>query len=298
MKKLFMLLSLMIIVAGCNSAPNWSAKIEQAPYFKDGEASQLVVSVKEEGNEVKGLEVEAVLEMTKMDHDDLKVQLKEQDAGIYIGEIVLPMAGEWEAIVTMKDGEQETETVLTFEAEKANGVALVNDQEITKEDLDFYRVINEIQIAMYEEADRKQYSGAELDEALRYWEQQREVLDNRNTLLSQIIRLQAAKLLGEEKGYTAEPKEIEAAVKEVKQQYAKSEVAQQLIQEYGEEKFWNKEHQQYEAILITRKVQEDVVNKVKEENPQSQQNEVNMLAQKEYEELLVSQVGTLNIKVF
>ena len=58
-----------------------------------------------------------------------------------------------------------------------------------------------------------------------------------------------------------------------------------------------KERKQYQLIVLSKKVQQDVINKVKKENPKAEEKEVNLLANKEYEELLISQIGTLKISL-
>jgi molybdate-binding protein len=70
-----------------------------------------------------------------------------------------------------------------------------------------------------------------------------------------------------------------------------------MIQEYGEEKFWEIEKQQYKMIVLSQKVQKDLVEKVKKENPKMSEQEIYFQAQKEYEELLVSQVNSLEIEI-
>jgi hypothetical protein len=68
-----------------------------------------------------------------------------------------------------------------------------------------------------------------------------------------------------------------------------------MIKEYGEKSFWNKELSQYQLIVLSKKVQQDVMNKVKKANPKAEEKEIYFLANKEYEELLISQMGTLKI---
>jgi hypothetical protein len=50
-------------------------------------------------------------------------------------------------------------------------------------------------------------------------------------------------------------------------------------------------------IVMSQKVQKDLLEKVKKENPKAGEQEVYYLAQKEYEELLVSQVNSLSIEI-
>ncbi|MCM3764105.1 hypothetical protein [Neobacillus niacini] len=50
-------------------------------------------------------------------------------------------------------------------------------------------------------------------------------------------------------------------------------------------------------IVLSKKVQSDLVTKVKKENPSYGEQEVLFQAQKQYEDLLVSQVNSLEIEI-
>lgn len=176
-------------------------------------------------------------------------------------------------------------------------VATVNGDPITVEDIYFYQVINRIQIAMLKEKDLAKYTGADKENAKKFWESREQEALHPNTLLTQVIRLRAMALLGKEKGHQATEQEVSQEIDKVKQEYAENQSVQALIKEYGEEKFWNKQKSQYQLIVLVNKVQQDVIAKVKEANPKAEMKEVNMLAEKKYEELLVSQVGSLQIKI-
>jgi len=176
-------------------------------------------------------------------------------------------------------------------------VAKINGEPITQADLDFYQFINLIQIEMYRAADQSTYQGEELNQAMKYWDAQAEDAKNPNTLLTQIIRLRAMSLLAEEKGHQATAEEVDKEVAKVKEIYQKQPVAMKMIGEYGEEKFWDQEKAQYERIVLVNKVQQDMIQKVKEANPNADAKEINMLAEKKYEELVVSQMGTLEIEI-
>jgi hypothetical protein len=104
-------------------------------------------------------------------------------------------------------------------------------------------------------------------------------------------------MLAEEKGHTATDAEIQTELNKVRDQYNQFESAKAMINEYGEEKFWETEKQQYQLIVLSQKVQKDIIEKVKKENPTMGQQEINFQAQKQYEELLVSQVNSLNIVI-
>lgn len=176
-------------------------------------------------------------------------------------------------------------------------VAYINGEKITDEDLNFYELINLIQIAMYKEDEKKKRTGKELNNSLDYWSDRETEAKNRNTLLTQAIRLQAMALLAEEKGHTWKQEEIDNEIKKVKIDYARYPVSIQMIKKFGEEQFWEKQKSQYKWIVLAKKVQQDIIDNVKRANPKAESKEINMLAAKKYEELLVSQVVSLKIEL-
>lgn len=305
MKKLLTFLMGLFVLSGCGGS-NYNVELVDTPVFIPDTASKVSFKVMEGESPSTGLEVKASFEMEKMDHGSIAVNLKEQGEGIYGGEVMLPMEGDWQALLTISNGSDETEKLVTFTVKKAETaaaklpegvVATVNGDKISDEDIKFYELINTIQIEMYREADKTKYQGKELEEAMKYWDAQEAAIKNQNTLLTQVIRLRAMALLAEEKGHKATDDEILAKLNETKNSYRNSAVAQKMIKDYGEDKFWAIQEKQHKLIVLVSKVQQDVLENVKKANPKAESKEINMLAQKKYEELLVSQVSTLDIKI-
>ncbi len=299
MKKLFSisLAAMLILLAGCGAKPDYKVEINQPFVYKQDQPSTLAVAITENDEAATGLKVHAEMAMLDMDHGTNEVDLEETEDGIYSGEVQLEMAGKWEIVFTIeKDGEK-SEEVLEYEVEESKGVATVNGELITHQDIEFYRFINKLHIAIGKEENKKKLQGEELKNANAYLDSQEKQIENQNTLMTQIIRLRAMAILGEEKGYKAEEAEVKAEIDKIKAQYDQYDVAKQMILEYGVENFWTKQEQQYQLIVLSQKVQNDVINKVKEENPDVNEQEIQFQAQKEYEELLVSQVNSLDIKI-
>jgi len=291
------ILMLVILLSACSSKPNWEVDITKEPAFLKGKTSTIEIELSDEGDPVNGVEVTAQFTMVEMDHGTLEVTFDEGDDGKYSGHAEFPMAGKYEAAFLLEKEGQEIEKVIEIDVKKAAGVASINGEWITEEDVEFYRFINHLHIEMARETDSKKYTGEELEEAMNYWDTQDEMNNNQNTLVAQIIRLRAMAMLGEEKGHQATEEEVQAEVEKVRSQYEDSERATQLIQEYGEEKFWKDQEAQYQRIVLTQKVQADVIELVKKDTPEASEQEVQFTAEKKYEELLVSQVDSLEIEL-
>ncbi|MDR7239270.1 FixH family protein [Neobacillus drentensis] len=293
----FGILLLIALLTGCASAPDYKVTVTKDLYFVKDTAMPFEIKVTENKKAVKGLDVSAQLSMTKMDHGSYDVKLEEGKNGTYSGQVNLPMGGKYEAALTLEKDGKKTEKIIEMNVTKPEGVAKINGEWITNEDVSFYKLINKLQLEINREGAKKKYTGKQLEEELAYLESQEKTIEDKNQLLTQIIRLRAIALLASEKGHKATETEVDAALLKAREQYNQYEPAKKLINEYGEEKFWATEKQQYQMIVMSQKVQMDLINKVKKENPKAGEQEIYFQAQKEYEELLVSQVNSLKIEI-
>ncbi|MCH6268775.1 FixH family protein [Neobacillus citreus] len=294
---LVMIVAFAAVMAGCSSGPDYKIDVTKELYFQKEKASPFEIKVTENGKAVTGLSVSVELSMSNMDHGTVKAKFAEGKGGTYSADVKVPMNGKYEAVFNFEKGGKKTEKVISIEVAKPEGVAKVNGKWITNEDVTFYKLINRLQLEINREAAKKNYSGAQLDEELAYLDSQEKLAEDKNQLLTQIIRLRSMAMLAEEKGHKAEAAEVDAAVEKARGQYAQFPSAQALIKQYGEEKFWTVEKQQYKLIVLAQMVQKDLVDQAKKENPKAGDQEVYYQAQKKYEDLLVSQINSLKVEI-
>jgi hypothetical protein len=299
MKKAMRLTALLLlaILAGCSADPEYNIEVTKPIYQLADKEMPFEIKVTEKDGAATGLNVSAEFSMTNMDHGTTEVELTEEEDGIYSGKVELPMTGKYEIFFVLEKDEKKAERVINYEVKQSEGVASINGEWITNEDIEFYKFINYLQLAINTETDQRRYTGDQLKEALSYWESQEKLVEDQNQLLTQIIRLRAMAMLAEEKGHTATDAEVEIEINKVRDQYSQFESAKAMINEYGEDKFWEIEKQQYQLIVLSQKVQKDIIETVKKENPEMAQQEINFQAQKQYEELLVSQVNSMKIVI-
>jgi hypothetical protein len=299
MKKAMRLTALLLLalLAGCSADPEYSIEVTKPIYQLAEKELPFEVKVTEKDEPAAGLKISAEFSMTNMDHGTTEVKLTEEEDGVYAGKVELPMTGKYEIFFVLEKDGQKKEKVINYEVKESEGVASINGEWITSEDIEFYKFINYLQLAINRETDQKRYTGDQLKEALSYWESQEKLVEDQNQLLTQIIRLRSMAMLAEEKGHTATDAEVETEINKVRDQYNQFESAKAMINEYGEDKFWEIEKQQYQLIVLSQKVQKDIIEKVKKENPTMAQQEINFQAQKQYEELLVSQVNSMKIVI-
>lgn len=289
---------LLAILAGCGTDKDWKVEVTKDLYYQKDKETSFQIKVTDDNKTVKDLKVNAEFSMANMDHGSESIPLQEEKNGLYSGNIALPMNGDYEIVLSLeKDGEK-VEKVIKETVKEPKGVATIEGDWVTEQDLEFYSFINKLHIAIGRETDEQNYKGDALKEAMNYWYSQEKLNENKNQLLTQIIRLRSVALLAEEKGDKASTKEVTAELEKARIQYNKSKVAQKMIKEFGEKKFWDKEKSQYKLIVLSQKVQSDIINDVKKENPKVNEQEIYYLAQKKYEELLVSQVNSLEIELY
>ena len=294
---MLVLLLLISLITGCSSGPDYKIDVTKELYYQKDTAMPFEIKVTDNKKAVKGLDVSAQLSMTNMDHGSYDVTFAEGKNGTYSGKVNLPMSGKYEAAFTLEKDGKKTEKVIDINVTKPKGVAKINGEWVTNEDVAFYQFINNLQLEINREAAKKKYTGKQLEEELAYLESQEKVNNNKNQVLTQIIRLRSMAMLANEKGHQATAAEVDASLGKAREQYNQYESAKRLIADYGEEKFWSTEKQQYEMIVLAQKVQKDLIAKVKKENPTFGEQEVYFQAQKQYEELLVSQVNSLKIEI-
>lgn len=176
-------------------------------------------------------------------------------------------------------------------------VASINGQKITNEDLNFYSCLSRIQIETKRTDDRKNLQGAQLEAVMKNWDTAEKTALDHNTVLTQIIRLHAVDLLAKEKGYTVTPQDAGKQLAADKANFQTYSVVQGLIKQYGEQKFWDQYQNWLQLQIQSKKVQADVIELAKKDNPNATSKEINYTASKNYEDLVVSQMGTLKIAI-
>lgn len=115
-KNLFVIVFLVLLLVGCSSGNGkLTVAVENEPKFTEGQQEEIVIRVEQDGKAVSDLEIDATLEMQKMDHGILEVHFTEGESGIYSTDVDLPMAGEWIMNVTADQDGEKFQTVVTFE---------------------------------------------------------------------------------------------------------------------------------------------------------------------------------------
>jgi hypothetical protein len=70
-----------------------------------------------------------------------------------------------------------------------------------------------------------------------------------------------------------------------------------LIKKFGEAKFTALAEKEYKYTVLAKQVETDMIEQTKKQNPNVNDQEINYLAQQNYEDLLVSQMNSLKIEI-
>lgn len=285
------------LLSGCSSNPNYNIEMTKPLYFLKDHATTFEIKVTENKKAVSGLTVSADISMANMDHGTVSVTLTDEKNGKYSGKAKLPMEGKYELTYTLKKDNNKTEKTIDYTVKKAEGVAMINGQWVKNEDLQFYQLVNKLQLEINRENAKKTYTGSQLNDELAYIDSQEKNAKDQNQLLTQIIRIRSMALLAEERGHQATSDAITTAIAKDHAQYDQYPAVKSLIASFGEKKFSSLEEKEYKYSILADQVMADVTAQAKKDNPNVNDQEVNFQAQQNYEDLLVSQMDSLKIQI-
>lgn len=290
-------LLMVALLSGCSSSPNYKIMMTKQLYFLKDHATSFEIKVTENKKAVSGLAISADVSMANMDHGTMSVSLTDEKNGKYSGKVKLPMDGKYELTFNMKKDNSKTEKIIDYTVKKAAGVAMINGQWIKNEDLQFYQLVNKLQLEINRENAKKTYTGSQLEDELAYIDSQEKNAKDENQLLTQIIRIRSMALLAEERGHQVTTDAITGAIAKDHAQYDQYPDVKSLITSFGDKKFSSLEEKEYKYTILANQVMADVTAQAKKDNPNVNDQEVNYQAQQNYEDLLVSQMDSLKIQI-
>ncbi|UCZ54053.1 FixH family protein [Bacillus shivajii] len=109
-----LLLTSMFVIVACSGDEEWSMEMSDVNKDRNGHV-HMTLKILDGEEPVEGLNVSALLEMSRMDHGHIDVQFADGGNGIYAGSVELPMSGEWIAEVTLEQGDKKKSETIIFE---------------------------------------------------------------------------------------------------------------------------------------------------------------------------------------
>ncbi|GAM14564.1 hypothetical protein [Mesobacillus selenatarsenatis] len=176
-------------------------------------------------------------------------------------------------------------------------VVTINGKVFSYEDLQFYQLMNKVDIELNRAVDEKNLQGVELEEKMAYWDEQSKYHDNFNVNLSKMLEQHTMYLLAREKGLDVESAEVAGTIEEFKAKVEQNEAASQLVSAYPEDAYKNRLNSYFTEKLLTQQIYETLKADVVKEKPNATDKEIAYDTAKSYEELYQSQVASLEIKI-
>lgn len=146
-------------------------------------------------------------------------------------------------------------------------IVVINNNVFTKEELDFYTLMNRLSVHLHRHTDEKALSGEKLKDKLAYWDEQLDQYDHLNVNLQSLIELNAMALLAEEKGYYISEKELIQQVTDFRGKAEAVATIQQLIDEYGKDKYNSHINEYIRLSMLKDHVFDDLRKDVKDTHP-------------------------------
>ncbi|MBU8908329.1 hypothetical protein [Desertibacillus haloalkaliphilus] len=176
-------------------------------------------------------------------------------------------------------------------------MAKINGSMISEEDIEFNELLNQLHVELRRAEELAVADESSKEEVMAYWDKQSQDAENINLSLTSIIRTEAMAQLAEEKGLTVDEEEVMDQVERFLEQYEAEESVIALIDDYGREGFESQLKEYTDRWLLSMKVYNDVEEEVREDNPDQIEQEIRYLTEQKYEELLVSQMDTVEVDI-
>lgn len=196
------------------------------------------------------------------------------------------------------EGQASASTPATKEGFTAKDkVVTISGKVLSYEDLQFYQLMNKVDIELNRSVDEKNLEGENLKEKLAYWDEQLKYHDNFNVNLSKMIEQHAMYLLAREEGLDVENAAVAKTVKDYTAKAAQNEAASQLISEFPTDAYKNRLNNYFTEKLLTQQIYDTLKADVIKEKPEAPEIEIAYDTSKNYEELYQSQIASLEIKI-
>lgn len=176
-------------------------------------------------------------------------------------------------------------------------VVTISGKVLSYEDLQFYQLMNKVDIELNRAVDEKNLQGVELEEKMAYWNEQSEYHDNFNVNLSKMLEQHTMYLLAREKGLDVKSDEVAKAIEDFKTKVEQNEAASQLVSAYPDDAYKNRLNSYFTEKLLTQQIYDTLKADVVKEKPNATEKEVAYDTAKNYEGLYQSQIASLEIVI-
>ncbi|KOP71738.1 hypothetical protein ACFFHH_14425 [Cytobacillus solani] len=176
-------------------------------------------------------------------------------------------------------------------------VVTINGMVYTYADLKFFELMSKVEIELNRLQDQQSLTGKELEDKLKYWDEQIKYHDNYNVNLSKMIEQNSMYLLAEEKGLKVDEQVLQKKIDDFTQKVDQAELAKKLIEASSSDEYNTQLNTYFKQRVLTEEIYNILKEDVKKENPDAAEQEISYLTDKKYEELYMSQMESLNLTI-
>lgn len=169
-------------------------------------------------------------------------------------------------------------------------VVTIGDKTFYQEDLDFYTLMNKVKITLQIDAAKNEEEANQLKEQLDYFEYV-------NANLQSLIELYGMTLLAEEKNYFVPAEKLNDAAKKYDERVQRNTNAVHLIKQFGIEKYEQHIEEYIRQTILRDRIANELKENIEKDNPDSEEHEINFMLEKNFQELLMDQIATLDINI-
>lgn len=157
--------------------------------------------------------------------------------------------------------------------EGSESIVTIDGEDMTRDDLAFYTLMDKIKIELNRAEDENNLSGEELADKNAYWDEQLAQYENINIGLQSMIEIKSMSLLAQEKNYFVPDEKLEAKIEDFDKQTKGNKAVTQLIQEYGEKAYYYQLREFVRESTLRDRVAKDLSEDIAEENPDASEIE-------------------------
>ncbi|HLS59769.1 MAG TPA: hypothetical protein VK044_01390 [Virgibacillus sp.] len=194
------------------------------------------------------------------------------------------------------ESNEEEEPSVTEDDDKSE-VVTIEDKIFLYEDLEFYKLMNQIQVDINLEEERSTIDEENIEERAEFWNEQLEYYENVNVNLQSLIETYAMSLLAEEKNFFVPDEKIETEVDKLLKQIENNESIRRRIDDYGEKRYNRNIREYVRQTKLRDRIISELEADIIEENGDLEENEISYLVETEFEDLYAAQLSTLDMNI-
>lgn len=200
----------------------------------------------------------------------------------------------------VNDQEEQTEEQSEgqdVERDRDEKVITIDDKTFVYEDLEFYKLMNEIKVDLQVAKDLEELAADKQEDRKAYAEEELEYYENVNVNLQSLIELYAMSALAAEKNYFVPDEKLENLVAEFTEKVKENEAANERLEAYGEQEYNQNIREYIRQTALRDRIAGELREELEEEHPDASEAEISYLLEEKFEALYSDQLVSLELDI-